>query len=574
MRRLSDRDTLAEGAPLLVVHGGIEYSLPDPRARVSSQSGRTTARWPDGVELVLHRRGATLMTEVRTAKPLLIDHVGVRLTQPGADRILVDGFQSWDWAGVRDATTPGFGWWGAVWGTDSGRLTRVRLAHAPQEGAVALRWRMGGCVEILTSGEPDQLPFVPAKLTPLDRWLQPGDRALSDAIEVGECDLHDPQGAGLPRLTRGEHQPLPRRSGWMSWNGVGGVVTAADILDATRLFTRPGGIVLLDDGWARCWGDWDASPRFGAEIPHLARAVSAIGAELGLWVAPFLVDPGSVLAARHPEWMLRRADGTAVLARRAPSPHLVLDASLPAVRAHLARLGRDLGRAGIGCVKLDFLYGAALPGVRSPGWSGMRALREGVRGFVAAYRRAAPPNAIVIACGAPAPPLVGLVDCCRSGADSVFDQPGGHTPSAFRGVMAEDVLAAQRRNAEARAWLWGSTMPCDPDAFHVGPVGWLPSWDDATVEQWIRLMIDAGGPVLDADHPAMPPPLERLALLWNAQSAVDGTPPIPRRTGPPLAPQPSRAQIFIEAGLGQRIARPSTPNPPTPNPPTPNPPTL
>jgi hypothetical protein len=238
--------------------------------------------------------------------------------------------------------------------------------------------------------------------------------------------------------------------------------------------------------------------------------------------------------------LLRDAEGGPVIDRRA-ADRMVLDASLPAVRDHLAALGAAFARCGARALKLDFLYAGALPGNRAAEWSGVRALREGVAALVGAYRAAAPPGSAVIACGAPAPPLVGLADTCRSGGDAVVNVPGANAAPPPRPwfTHGELVVRAQARNLAARAWLWGATLPPDIDAVTLGQIAETPPPRDDLAAEWLRLAERSGGPLLDSDRPGVPFAAQRLRRLNAARRRVAGRPPRPDRSHHPLAMPPT-----------------------------------
>lgn len=70
---------------------------------------------------------------------------------------------------------------------------------------------------------------------------------------------------------------------------------------------------VLDDGWflgrrddTAGLGDWVVDPVVWPEgLDPLIRHVRDLGMEFGLWVEPEMVNPDSVLAREHPEWLLR-----------------------------------------------------------------------------------------------------------------------------------------------------------------------------------------------------------------------------------------------------------------------------
>ena len=557
------RDTLTL-EPVLVCDGA-EWTLDG--ARLSSRGARLEAEWPDGTRLALDvarsAHGSVVGVAVTAGgSGLSVDHVGFRLRDPGSDRILPDGYQSWDWCGLRDLRHPGTGWWGAIWGGRGRTSRRLALVHPPEAGDLALRWDGDGTLEALLSAPPDQATFIEGGPSPLRRRLAAGETLTTDDVVVGALDSRDPGGAALPRPPRGAHRPRPRIAGWMSWNSLSVTVRPEEVPAADRM-TPPGGYLLLDDGWIEQWGDWEVSPRFGTPLHRVAEEVHDRGRRFGVWIAPFLVSPCSKLAAEHPDWLLTDETGAPVWARRAPLPHRVLDASIPAVREHLRTLGERLGRDGAELLKLDFLYGGSLAGARRDGMTGVQALRAGTEALLDGYRSVRR-DGYVIACGAPGPPMVGLVDTCRSGSDTVFPQPSGsRAPDTTPGLSPKGVIEAQVRNTDARAWLWGATLPPDVDAVNVGPAGAHRLDRDLTL-RWLHLAERSGGPVLSGDDPSLPLQRSMLRRLHAVAGRVMGRPPVPARLRGPLAGTPLKTvgHSFITGAFEGPPPGPSSSVPP------------
>jgi alpha-galactosidase len=485
-------------------------------------------------ELQVRRDGDAVVARVsvQALRDVRVDALGVGVEGIEASRVLVDGFHSWDWAGARDATAPGRGWWGGVWGVPDGARLGVSLQAPPKLGPLLLRWRDGGGFEAVCCGAPEQLPNITAPPRPLGVQMRAGETLRGDAVRLSILSRRRIAGVGLPQLGARDPRPASRIAGWMSWNCFGPSATAADVVSAATSLAPPGGLVLLDDGWMPYWGDWETRSDFDAALGALADAVHASGRRFGLWVAPFLVDPESRAARDHAELLLRD-----VLCVRAPRPQHVLDASLRGTRLHLAALGRRLGRLGVDALKLDFLFAGALPGARHDGMSDIAALRAGIAALVRGYRSTAPRGARVLGCGAPAVPLVGLVDACRSGEDSVVNVPpaNAEVPAGPHFAYGESLLRGQTRNLAARAWLWGATVPPDVDAVTLAAVGDMPAPTDGFARKWLQLAVRSGGPLLDADAPDGRVTPQRRRMLRRAQLAVHDTAPRPERTPDPLS---------------------------------------
>ncbi len=126
---------------------------------------------------------------------------------------------------------------------------------------------------------------------------------------------------------------------------------------------------------------------------------------------------------------------------------------------------------GVDYLKLDFLYGGAVPGPRREDMTGAEAYRSGL----ALVREVVGPEVYLVGCGAPLLPSVGLVDAMRVSPDTFHEggESGGH---GLRGLMP---LAA-------RAWQHGRFWVNDPDC-----VVARPSYADR--ERWASAATELGG---------------------------------------------------------------------------------
>ncbi len=295
--------------------------------------------------------------------------------------------------------------------------------------------------------------------------------------------------------TAGALPPAPPPTVWCSWYRYFEDVTAADVEEAVRALDAhdlPVDVVLVDDGWCAGLGERLApSERFGS-LPRVVDAVRGSGRRAGAWLAPFLVGARTSLATEHPEWLVGPAG------RNWGQELAGLDVTHPGVRDLLAGLLRRLVDDGISYLKLDFLYGAAVPGRRYEDVSPTEAYRSGL----ALVREVVGPQVLLVGCGAPLLPSVGLVDAMRVSPDT-FHEGGEDGSSGLRGLMP---LAA-------RAWQQGRWWVNDPDclvarpsysrrddwAAAVGAYGGLASFSDRLDElddrglAAVRRLLAAGG---------------------------------------------------------------------------------
>ncbi len=257
--------------------------------------------------------------------------------------------------------------------------------------------------------------------------------------------------------------------GWCSWPAFGQRVSEQDVLRQVAWLREhredvPLEVVQVDDGWEQAVGDWTANERFPHGMAWLAEEIRRAGFTPGLWLAPFIAHPRSRLAQDHPEWILRDGHGRPASAGLSSVGVCHgLDLTRADVQEHLRRLvARVAPEWGYAYLKLDFLYGAALPGQRRRAdLTRAQALRRGLE----IVRQAAGPEAFLLGCGCPLGPAIGLVDAMRVGADVAphwRPRQGALTP-LVRSDPSFPGTANTVRNTLTRAWTHRRLWLNDPD---------------------------------------------------------------------------------------------------------------
>ncbi|MET7573800.1 glycoside hydrolase family 36 protein [Streptomyces sp. NPDC005492] len=281
--------------------------------------------------------------------------------------------------------------------------------------------------------------------------------------------------------------PRPAPTVWCSWYEYFTVVTEDDIhenLRAMDTLDLPIDVVQIDDGYQKALGDWlTLSGRFRSRAA-IADAIRARGRRAGIWTAPFLVDPASDLAADHPDWLVRDAEGGFAHAGRNWGHDLcVLDTTHPGAAAYLTNVFATLRAEGYDYFKTDFLYAGALDGLRHKEVDAVEAYRTGI----ALIREAIGEDAYLLGCGAPILPSIGLFDAMRVSPDTAphrrpeaddYSQPG-QDPAEFTGA--------------ARQWQHGRLWVNDPDCLMARPAV-------ETRERWAAHVEATGGLMASSDR--------------------------------------------------------------------------
>jgi len=215
------------------------------------------------------------------------------------------------------------------------------------------------------------------------------------------------------RLGKAPGRTAPRV--WCSWYSL---YTAIDERILPRVFDDlgdlPFDVLQVDDGWEISVGDWEANQKFPAGMRPLAEKIKSTGRRAGLWLAPLIAVKSSRLFREHRDWFLKNEKGRFVSAGFNWGEHLyALDTTHPEVLKWLAALMKQVRAWGYDYLKLDFLYGGALPGRRFADVPREAAYRNALQ----VMRAAMGPDAFFLACGAPIIPSIGICDAIRVGPD-------------------------------------------------------------------------------------------------------------------------------------------------------------
>jgi alpha-galactosidase len=212
--------------------------------------------------------------------------------------------------------------------------------------------------------------------------------------------------------------------------------------------------VQIDDGYQPAMGDWlETGKAFGGGVLGVLKEIRRRGLELAIWVAPFIAQADSHVFQQHPDWFMKRADGTPLPSNEVTfggwryGPWYALDGTHPEAQKHLESLFRTMRRDwGCTCFKLDANLWGAMHGGRFHDAKATR-IEAYRRGMQAILRGAE--NSIILGCNHPIWPSFGLIDGSRSSGDIK------RTWAVFRSVA---------RQTLSRNWQNGRLSWNDPDA--------------------------------------------------------------------------------------------------------------
>ena len=213
------------------------------------------------------------------------------------------------------------------------------------------------------------------------------------------------------------YSPLPPKkqfdvpSGYCTWyyflGGINGnIVENATSEMARRRDSLPVKYIQIDDGWQRCYGEWEAGEKFPKGMKAHADHIKSEGFLPGLWFAPLWANQARI-RSEHPEYFTKdRVTGEVTK---------TLDLSVPETRDFLREVFRKATYDwGYKYLKLDLFttcFGAHE--FRDPTYNSLKNYRSCLKLIC----ESVPEDTFILGCTAPMLASVGLVDGIRSCPD-------------------------------------------------------------------------------------------------------------------------------------------------------------
>ncbi len=251
-----------------------------------------------------------------------------------------------------------------------------------------------------------------------ERPVAPNERISTDKcflnIEYKNVDILRSYGKRIAVENKAEKKfDLP--TGWCSWYYYGPNISQEMILENMRYAKAeklPIQYIQIDDGWQKCYGDWDANERFSMGMKALADEIKENGYTPGIWVAPFLFAPESQTFKDNPSFFIRGAKGEF-------HPNRLIDFSVKEARKWLYDLAHKLSvEWGYRYIKIDLIsYRLAISGYKKRGFNAIKNFREAIK----IMRSAVTEDTVFLTCTAPLGASAGIADCVRI-SDDIFER--------------------------------------------------------------------------------------------------------------------------------------------------------
>ena len=330
--------------------------------------------------------------------------------------------------------------------------------------------------------------------------LEPGERFLSEPLLVSFGGdplalLERYADAVAARMNARVPDRVP--SGWCTWYYFFGENTAGDVAANVAHIKKhrlPLDYVLIDDGYQRAIGDWlTIDPdKFPDGMKAVADGIRAAGMRPGIWTAPFGVSAGSQTYAEHPNWALKHANGSPIIAwQHWGVDTYALDLTNPEVLDWIDHVFRVMSEEwGYELFKIDFVFAAAAPGLRhDPKTTRAAAYRQGIERI-----RKAIGDKFLLGCGAPHLPSVGVVDAMRIGPDVSFSW------EPIWADLSAPAVANAMRNTLARYFMHRRWWLNDGDCLLVRMHGDSSDLVLNEMRSLVTFIALSGGLTLDSDN--------------------------------------------------------------------------
>lgn len=209
--------------------------------------------------------------------------------------------------------------------------------------------------------------------------------------------------------------PMPKLTGWNTWDYYLDKVTAEDVFEniaalKNMSFAKDLDYIVLDDGWQNHWGDWTENEKFACGLKVVADQIREAGFLPGLWMAPVAVKTDAPIFQEHPEWFCRDSDGELLCRTRM----YYLDPTHPDVRKLILDNYRYQYRAGFQLFKIDFVS----PLLEAKSFYDKEATPYGViADLIADIQACTGPDVVILGCSLPLECGADIAPSMRIGLD-------------------------------------------------------------------------------------------------------------------------------------------------------------
>jgi alpha-galactosidase len=256
-------------------------------------------------------------------------------------------------------------------------------------------------------------------------------------------------------------------NGWCSWFYTYEHITEEEVVRNAEFVShnlKQYGLeyIQIDEGYQRYHGEWKGNHKFPNGMKWLADKIRSFGLKPGLWIAPYIVSEPTEIFQKHPDWFLKKADGS--LMRVGPWPdeetdwfknenpkRYGLDISHPDAAKWFFNLFDTIGNKwGYEMIKIDFVAWSVFSAHHFYNLSSTPAqvYRKGLE----IIRKAIGNEKHINDCG-PGPVSVGLIDSMRIELDQNYGYSKAAWQQYFLDSSSSAPAAAKRFYFHKQTWI-------------------------------------------------------------------------------------------------------------------------
>ncbi len=241
-----------------------------------------------------------------------------------------------------------------------------------------------------------------------------------------------------------------------------------DQLGALSIFPKRSSLQYIEIDAGYCvWGDWlEVNNSFPSGFEKVIREINKVGLKAGIWLAPFVASPKSMVYREHQDWFLKDNTGRYLEGRQSspidflPSLSLkVLDPTHPEVQKYIQKVIKQFVDMGFEMLKIDFTYPVCFSNNYYLPMTRAQALRLGY----ATIRKAAGEKIHLLSAITQLSPLVGVVDSARVGIDTI--NPYVSNLPIVGKMINNFMFKESLRNSSSRIFLNGKVWINDADCY-------------------------------------------------------------------------------------------------------------
>jgi alpha-galactosidase len=255
-------------------------------------------------------------------------------------------------------------------------------------------------------------------------------------------------------------------NGWCSWFYTLAQVTEDEVVlnaafAAKHLKQFGLEYIQVDEGYQRWHGDWEGNERFPHGMKWLADKLKSYGFKPGIWISPYVISEPTELFQKHPDWLVKRPDGTLQRvgnwAENSEPPtdenpkRYCLDITHPEAAKWLYNLIDTITNDwGYEMIKIDFVAWSVLAAQHyyDPTLSSAQVYRKGLE----IMRTAAGNKCHILECG-PAAITAGLIDSMRIELDVNYGFSEAAWNTYFIDPACSASAAGKRYYFHKRTWI-------------------------------------------------------------------------------------------------------------------------